>query len=447
MHTLGDFSSISFTSKVLLAIAALTPAVAAQNTGQWTEHRVHIGPSTMSHFGWNTTSVGDVDGDGTADYMVGAHTAFNPSNVATGAAFLYSGANGSLIREHFGDHLNGNYATQIAAMEDVDGDGVADYAISEPGHPGTGGAGDGLIWVYSGSDGTQIYTIASIDSLPFYGRSMIAIADFNGDGIGDLAVGNHGTSTHGYTFNGSVFLYSGTDGSLIRDFHGVGDRQHFGFAMENCGDMNGDGHADLLVTARSMEGNVARCIVRLYCGRTQSLLKTLYSPNHESEVSNFFGYNMLSLGDWNGDGFQELAVADQMASLPSAERCGAIYIYDGRTSTLVKTIYGDGEDRRFGYPMVGIGDVDGDGFRDFASAQLTRAGETFADGTVTFFSGANGQAVHRMHGEIPHGTFGRAIANATDLNGDGRDDVLITAPGYGLGFGNMPELQIWSWQP
>jgi hypothetical protein len=431
----------------LSAAFLMAPALNAQSSGLWTEYRVHVGPDNWSHYGLDTISVGDLDADGTADYLVSAYSAFNPSNVAAGAAFLYSGASGNLIREHYGDHLNGNFGNGMVAMNDVNGDGVHDYVISEPGYPATGGTSSGLTWMYSGADGSVIYTIPSVESMPFYGRSMTAVPDFNGDGIGDLAVGNHGTSTHGYLFNGSVFLYSGADGSLMREFHGVGDRQHFGFALENCGDMNGDGHPDLLVASRSMEDNVARGIVSLFCGRTQSLLQTLDSPHHASTEANLFGHHMLSLGDWNGDGYQELAVADQLASSPTLDHCGAVYIYDGRTSNLIKTIYGDGNDRRLGFPLVAIGDVDGDGFRDFASAQLARTNEVFADGTVIFYSGADGQAVHRMHGEIHHGVFGRAIADATDLNGDGRDEVLIGAPGYGLGFGNLPELQIWSWQP
>lgn len=427
-------------------VALLLVPAHGQNSGLWTEYRVHLGPDTSSHYGWVVENCGDLDGDGTADYIVGAYSASNASLQPNGAAYLYSGASGNLIREHYGSSINGNFGTNIAPMEDVDGDGVGDYAISEPGYPGPSGA-HGRVWVYSGANGSEIYSINHFESLPYYGRSMTAIPDFNGDGINDLAIGDHGSSSHGWDFNGHVFLHSGADGSLLRTIHGVGDRQHFGFAVENCGDMSGDGHPDLLVASRTMENNVAHGSVRLYCGRTQSLLRTLNSPQVAADQSNYFGYNMLSLGDWNGDGVAELAVGDQLASSSTKLRCGAIYVFDGRTSTLIKTIYGDGADRRLGFPLAAVGDIDGDGFRDFASAMLMRDGETFADGTVVFYSGADGRAVHRMHGQIPHGTLGRAIADATDLNGDGRDEVLISAPGYGLGFGHMPELQIWSWQP
>src|SRR5262249_9819867 len=141
-------------------------------------------------FGWSIAAYADVNGDGRADFLVGAPTLNGPSAVP-GHVRVCSGLDGSEIRRVTGATAAERFGAAVAAVGDVNGDGVPAFAVGAPG--GTGISG-GAIHVYSGLDGTELTEFIRTGSTfrDNLGSSLAALGDVNGDGVPDFAVGAPG---------------------------------------------------------------------------------------------------------------------------------------------------------------------------------------------------------------------------------------------------------------
>jgi hypothetical protein len=138
-------------------------------------------------FGWHIVPTGDLDGDGVSDVAIGAPSAMIAGE-ARGAVTLASGATGNVIREFVGDLANHPFGEMIAALDDLDGDGIPDLAI---GNASTelDAAGAGEVAIVSGATGARIHLLGSDDRDELYGRMLAAVDDIDGDGLRDLAIG------------------------------------------------------------------------------------------------------------------------------------------------------------------------------------------------------------------------------------------------------------------
>jgi len=141
-----------------------------------------------------------------------------------------------------------------------------------------------------------------------------------------------------------------------------------------------------------------------------------------------FGRAVASAGDINGDGFGDIIVG-----APGANgSAGAAYIYLGGPDGLRRTpleLDGPGVGAEFGRAVAGLGDIDGDGFNDIivgAWAMNANDGASYVyrggmSGLSSVPQTLNGPASRE-------GEFGRAVASAGDINGDGFSDIIIGAP-------------------
>lgn len=143
-------------------------------------HTIASGRSN-DQFGWYVTSLGDVDGDAMADFVIGAPSA-TTSGGRRGAVHVISAATGAPLRELTGDIADGHFGEMIASLDDVDGDGIADLAVGAPGETGE-------VHIVSGATGARIRLLASSEMGELYGRMLASIDDLDGDGRRDLAIG------------------------------------------------------------------------------------------------------------------------------------------------------------------------------------------------------------------------------------------------------------------
>ena len=118
---------------------------------------------------------------------------------------------------------------------------VSDYADNGA------GTGAGAAFVYSGVDGSLLYRIDGSGPGEGLGPGREA-GDVNGDGVQDLAIGSY-TSSDGAPNAGKVQIFSGVDGSLLRTITSTTANEELGFDAVGVGDTNGDGIPDLLVSA------------------------------------------------------------------------------------------------------------------------------------------------------------------------------------------------------
>jgi len=150
--------------------------------GVATELFVLTGEPNM-HNGGAVSDCGDVDGDGVPDVVAGGY--FWESK--TGAATVYSGADGSLVHFWTGDEPGQLFGTSVTGFADVDDDGRADVLVGSVGN--AGGEGPGLVQVFCGRTGAELYRLALGDPGAQLGLWADAAGDLDADGTGDVVAG------------------------------------------------------------------------------------------------------------------------------------------------------------------------------------------------------------------------------------------------------------------
>src|SRR5690349_769155 len=179
--------------------------------------RIPSPAGASAQFGLSVASIGDVNGDGISDLLVGAPGADK--------AFVISGADQTVLRTISDpDGLTGNrFGFAVVAAGDWNGDGVPDFAVGAPGDemflplpcpgpdPCPPDPASGRVFVFSGSDGALIRKITPPVEAIDFGYSLANLGDVNGDGKPDLAVG---MPVHAHFF-GSVFAFSGSNGAVL----------------------------------------------------------------------------------------------------------------------------------------------------------------------------------------------------------------------------------------
>jgi hypothetical protein len=306
----ADFGGYTTGAYVLVGVmaGAIDPGTAIALTS----------PTLSDDAGSCVGPIGDLDGDGDSDLFIGA---VRDASVATdsGAIYVVSGpvtASASLgdARAMFtGEGKNSEAGRSADGAGDVDGDGLDDLLVGAPRGTYTSATEVGRAYLVlgpadtSGTLGDVAHAvIAGTTSAEELGYGVAGIGDVDGDGYADFALGAPNASSG----KGRVYLFHGPISGSLSYTSAIGrydgDGGDFGASMDLVGDVDADGHPDLLIGA-----------------------------------SNYYGVG----------------------------RDGRAYLYDatftGTGSTPIATFVA-GTDERAGRPVVALGDMDGDRFPDFA---------------------------------------------------------------------------------
>jgi hypothetical protein len=191
----------------------------------------------------------------------------------------------------------------------------------------------------------------------------------------------------------------------------------FGQSLVSVGDFDADGMRDFLVGGSGFTTDwLATEGVWLYSGADlEPIFAAVQDVLHE-----VFGRVLADAGDVDGDGWPEW-----VAGLPEDDY-GSVYLFGGASEIAWMTLHCDEQDGELGAEVLVAGDVDGDGTDDLL---VGSPGSGESRGCAQIFSGRNGRRLRRLEGDPGNGRFGTTLARMDDLDGDGREDWLVGAPG------------------
>jgi hypothetical protein len=142
------------------------------------------------------------------------------------------------------------------------------------------------------------------------------------------------------------------------------------------------------------------------------------------------GTSVAGAGDVNADGDDDFIVGESRWN----NSTGAAYVYSGADASTLHSFSGAASAELFGWDAAGVGDMNGDGFEDIAvSAYLASPGGISQAGAVYVYSGATGGLLHLFPGFDVDVNLGQAISGAGDLNSDGVPDLLVSTTDHFFG--------------
>jgi hypothetical protein len=414
-----------------------------------------------AHLGYSVATAGDINGDGFADVIVGAHSATNGDN-DEGRAFLWLGgpgglgANGTVANADWtgeSDQNSSEYGISVATAGDVNGDGYSDILVGAMlfDH---GESNEGRAFSYRGSASglspTTAWTYQLTQAGAQLGGTVAAAGDVNGDGFGDLIVGAplyH--SDWSQPAEGAMFLFYGSPAgpSTTPDWQAEANVQgaELGYLVGAAGDVNGDGYSDIFAWAPGytngeyMEGGV----FIWYGGATglgASGDLTNFDWKAESNQANAaFGASAGTAGDVNGDGVTDFIVGAPTYDNGHTDE-GEVFLWLGSSSGLGSngtpanadwTAQSDQAGAQLGISLRTAGDVDRNGYSDvIVGAHLYDNTQT-DEGRVFVYLGSSsglGSTPWTAESNQDYANFGQSVDTAGDLNGDGYSDILVGAP-------------------
>ena len=332
-------------------------------------------------FGYAVDAPGDLDGDGISDFLVSAPDFITPK----GHVYAYSGATGSSLYVLDGQRKGDEFGGQIDMVGDLDGDGTTDFVVGAPAFDDHLMLSlSGRAYVYSGKSGTLLYSLDGTQSFQFFGTSVCGIGDLDGDGLPEVGVGATGWMA-GSAGQGTFSIYSGATGSLLIYLEGETINDSFGLQSCRLGDVDRDGIEDFEV--KSVHGNNygAEGRVYVYSGATTALLYA-YDGGAYNEQLGFLPHDGRL--DFNHDGYADVVIGDPIYRVSGA--AGATFVYSGRNGRLMYLFAGEWDNaipEGLGAALSTAGDNNGDGIDDLIVGAPANSAVQNSAGRVYIYAG------------------------------------------------------------
>ena len=452
------------------------------------------GVSENDYSGFSVSGAGDVNGDGLDDILIGAYRA-DPNGTDSGASYLVFGKTGGGIVElseiddannSDGFVLNGTAGDQsgrsVSGVGDVNGDGLDDIIIGARYADPNDNANSGASYVVFGkSDGgivelsdidnntttdTTGFAINGVDGFDWSGFSVSAAGDVNGDGMDDILIGAYRAASPDTAFNvlasgTSYVVFGKSDGGIVElsdieqangggfAINGADANDYSGFSVSGAGDINGDGLDDVIVGARYADPNTNANSGTSYVvfGKSDGEIVQLSDIENTTgggfaingvDAADRSGRSVSGVGDFNGDGLDDIIVGASLAEFAGLENQGVSYLVFGKTdSNTVElsdleqdtggfAIYGANGSDLSGASVSGAGDVNGDGFDDLLVGARGAYRNNVQDGASYVIFGGAGVLNLEANTLAGDSTVDRLIGGAGDdtLVGNGGADVL-----------------------
>ena len=411
------FSSLLAFSTLVVLILSLRGF--AQSTTAYTFN----GDNNFDGLGRDACNAGDVNGDGIDDFAAGYFGPVTGGGITIGAVRVFSGSDGSILHDFIGSAYGASFGSAVSSAGDVNNDGFADIIVGAQLNS-ISGLNSGRAIVYSGLTGGVLYVFQGDSSLDFFGRSVSDAGDVNNDGFDDVIVGAYLDDNNGAD-SGMARVFSGIDGSVLYTFDGDAAGDEAGWTVSGAGDVNGDGFDDVMVGLPYSDGNGPDSgRARVYSGLNGSVIYTFDGVSTGDRL----GWSVSDAGDMNNDGFPDVIVG-AIYGENGAIATGSATAFSGLDGSIIHTFYGDSFNDIFGDEVSNAGDVNGDGFADVIVGARFDDPVDLDNGSASVFSGQDGSELFKIDGQSLGDQLGGVLDHAGDVNGDGFDDILLGVPG------------------
>jgi hypothetical protein len=447
------------------------------------------GTLTGEQSGFSVSAAGDLNGDGLADLFIGSPKGGGSSarsyvvwgKTSTTAVDLTNlGTAGTIFAGTGSSSLGG---TSVARLGDVNGDGLSDLIMGLPGTDIASTAVDGgraaVIW--GAATGTTISATtglflnggtAAVNTGDFIGDNVASAGDFNGDGLADVIVGAAKVDTAGGADAGRAYIVFGKSAAGSSDLNaatgtsslpgvvvdGLAAGDLLGFSSAGVGDVNGDGLADVIISARGADGGAGRSYVVF--GRTAAGTVDLnaiaagkgggFMIKGES-AGDASGFKVAAAGDLNGDGLADMLISANTADAQGVVDSGRTYVVYGTGATTTVelsaitaghggfVINGQGASDWSGYNVAAAGDINGDGLADLAVSAIQADPGKLADpASKATDEGASYVIFGSTSGVFSTATMVTQLGNSADntLTGTAAAETLVGGAGNDTLVGN-----------
>jgi hypothetical protein len=304
----------------------------------------------------------DLDLDGTSDYVVGSPLASTGGTSLTGMIRVFSGATHAELWRVYGSHFGAQIGYAVALLPDVSGDGRADVLV--------GGvncvtidcrdryAAPGTAYVLSGLDGSTLRTHASAVTGDMLGVAVAGGVDLVGDATPDYVIGAPGHAGDNYTLPGRVLVIDGATGSEAHTITAFDGSARFGMSVALAAQAAATDPTPRIVVGAPHR--LAYGVGQVYIhGADGTPLAAL--DGALPEAGRWFGTALATNGDLDGSGDPQVIVGEPNVPLSNAYGTGRAFVYRLQDGQLLYEVSGSEMDGALGYALSFLGDQNADG--------------------------------------------------------------------------------------